>query len=149
VIPVRTVMVFGTFDILHPGHLYYLKRARALGDRLIVVVGRDASVKAIKGRSPVFGERDRLLTMRALRSVDKAVLGNAISGREDAFGIIAKYRPDVIALGHDQWASVVGLRKWLAGRGLKARVVRIRSSLDKSAYSSSRIRRRRDRHTRS
>jgi len=139
---VKTVMVFGTFDILHPGHLHYLERARALGGRLIVVVGRDESVKSIKGRAPVFGERDRLLMLRGLRSVDAAVLGNRIRGRDDAFRIIARYGPDVIALGHDQWASAAALRKWLEAKGLSAKVVRIRSSLKRTVYRSSGIRKR-------
>jgi FAD synthetase len=139
--PVRTVMVFGTFDLLHPGHLHYLSRARALGDRLIVVVGRDESVRRIKGRTPVLGERDRLLILKALRSVDAAVLGNRIIAREDAFRIIGKHRPDIIALGHDQWASAASLGKWLRRNGLKAKVVRIRPPLKRSVYSSSRIRR--------
>lgn len=133
-------MVFGTFDILHPGHLHYLGRARSLGGRLVVVVGRDESVKSIKGRVPVFGERDRLLMLKGLRSVDDAVLGNRIRDREDAFKIIRRYRPDVIALGHDQWPSAPSLRKWLAANGLEAKVVRIRSSLDRSVYGSSKIR---------
>ncbi len=135
-------MVFGTFDILHPGHLHYLRRARALGDRLIVVVGRDDSVRRIKGRAPVFSGRDRLLMLKELRSVDAAVLGNRIRTEEDAFRIIGKYGPDVIALGHDQWADAAGLRRWLAKNGLKAKVVRIGSPLKRSVYRSSAIKRR-------
>jgi FAD synthetase len=137
----KTVMAFGTFDLLHPGHLHYLAQARALGDRLVVVVGRDESVRRIKGKAPLLRERDRLLVVKGLRSVDEAVLGNSIRNSEDAFGIIRRYRPDVIALGHDQWAGVGSLRRWLAANGMRARVVRLRSPLKRSVYSSSRIRR--------
>ena len=44
-----TVMAFGTFDVLHPGHHFYLEQARKLGDNLVVVVARDANVKKLKG----------------------------------------------------------------------------------------------------
>lgn len=140
-IKMKTVMAFGTFDILHPGHVHHLGKARAMGGRLIVVVGRDESVRRMKGRAPLFSEKDRLLVVKELKSVDLAVLGNRMRSEEDAFRIIRKYGPDVIALGHDQWADAGNLRKWLAANGLKAKVVRIGSPLKRSVYSSSRIRR--------
>ena len=59
----KTVLVFGTFDGLHEGHQFFLKKARALGDRLVVVVARDVSVIALKGRSARLHEQERWLAL--------------------------------------------------------------------------------------
>jgi len=48
----RTIVAFGTFDVLHTGHVHYLERAEALGGRLVVVIARDESVRMFKGTSP-------------------------------------------------------------------------------------------------
>jgi len=66
----RTVLTFGTFDVLHVGHVSILERARALGDRLVVGVSSDALNLAKKGRRPVYPEADRLRLIAALRCVD-------------------------------------------------------------------------------
>lgn len=129
-------MAFGTFDFLHLGHLHYLEKARALGDELVVVVARDENVRKVKGRLPLNGEKDRLRLVRGLRVVDRAVLGD----REmRSWGVIKRVRPVAIALGYDQWASVVSLRKELDGAGLSPRVVRI-GSFKPGKNSSSRMR---------
>lgn len=133
------VMTFGTFDILHPGHVYYLKKAKALGDKLIVVVARDKSIKIIKGRKPIFKDKERLLIIKALRFVDIAVLGNKIANKTDAYGIIKEYRPQIVALGHDQWPDAAALRRWLLANRLKAKVVRIGSKSSMRSYKSSKI----------
>jgi len=74
----RTVVVFGVFDLLHPGHLYFLREARKHGDHLTVVVTRDTRVRAEKNHTPVFTERERLEMVAALKGVDKAVLGDKL-----------------------------------------------------------------------
>jgi FAD synthetase len=137
----KTVMAFGSFDILHPGHIHYLERAASLGDSLIVVVARDASIRKLKGRKPAFRERDRLHMVGSLRVVTKAVLGRKSKPKE-FYRTVLKYRPDIIALGYDQQADPVKLRKLLESNGLKTRIVRIRSSLNKESYKSSIIRKR-------
>lgn len=91
-------MVFGTFDVLHLGHLNFFKQARKLGDELIVVVARDANVLKIKGRAPYFDEKERLALLRELHLVDKVLLGDS----QDLFSAIKKLKPTVIALGYDQ-----------------------------------------------
>ena len=63
----------GTFDILHPGHIYYLEESRKLGDELHVIVARDRNVR--HKPSPVIGEAQRLKVVQALRVVDSARLG--------------------------------------------------------------------------
>lgn len=132
----RNVMAFGTFDFLHPGHLHYLKKARGLGDRLVVVVARDENVVKVKGKAPLNSESDRLGLVKSLEVVDKAVLGD----REmRSWSVIKRIRPVVIALGYDQWASIVSLRKELAELGLKPRIVRV-SAFKARKNSSTRMR---------
>jgi FAD synthetase len=119
----RTVMAFGTFDFLHPGHLFYLKKALSLGDRLVVVVARDSNVRKIKQRKPLNSEKDRLELVRALGFVDEAVLGDREMRK---WAVIKKFHPTAIALGYDQWASVPSLREQLEEVGLRPRIVRIK-----------------------
>ncbi|ABK14580.1 MAG: FAD synthase [Methanothrix sp.] len=113
------VMATGTFDILHPGHLLYLERSRALGDELVVVVARDINVKH-KPR-PVVPEDQRLRMVSALKMVDMAVLGSVT----DIFEPVRALRPDIITLGYDQYMDENWLEGELRKRGLMARVVRI------------------------
>ena len=54
------IMVYGTFDVLHLGHVDFLRQAKALGDFLVVSVARDVNAKKFKGYAPVFGEKERL-----------------------------------------------------------------------------------------
>ncbi len=137
----KRVMAFGSFDILHPGHIDYLSKAKGLGDFLIVVVARSESIRKLKGRMPFFDERDRLRTIRSLGIVDKAVLGNRMGNPEDRYGVLRKYRPDVVVFGYDQRIDVSSVRNWLRRNGIKARVVKLRAGLMTHKYKSSKIRR--------
>ena len=69
----KKVMVFGTFDIFHPGHEHMLKEAKEYGDELIVVVARDANVKKVKGRLPMHDENQRVFQIEKLKiAIQKA-----------------------------------------------------------------------------
>jgi rfaE bifunctional protein nucleotidyltransferase chain/domain len=93
-----TVFANGVFDLIHTGHVDFLKQARALGDRLIVGINSDASVRALKGPGrPVFGQDDRRDLLLALRCVDQCV----IFGQEDAADLVKQLRPDVLAKGDE------------------------------------------------
>jgi FAD synthetase len=116
-----TVVVTGTFDGLHKGHEDLFRQAKALGDRLVVIVGRDATVEAVKGRRPRQGEAERLAVVRAHPLVSAAILGGA---GEDKLAVLEEVRPDVILLGYDQQAFTEGLAEALAARGLHPRIVR-------------------------
>ena len=74
------LVVFGTFDIIHPAHLRFLVEARSAANclecELIVVLARDSSIKRIKGHPPIFNEKKRLKLISGLRVVDYAQLGN-------------------------------------------------------------------------
>ena len=115
-----TVLATGVFDILHPGHIYYLSEARGLGDRLIVVVARDETAMKLK-RKPIVPEHLRLEMVRCLKPVDEAMLGD----RDDFYRVVEAIRPDVIAIGHDQRHDPERIRADLEKRGLRVRVVRL------------------------
>lgn len=97
----KTVLTFGTFDVLHIGHLRILERARALGDRLVVGVSTDALNLAKKGRAPVFPEDERLRLVAALRCVDEAFLEESLDYKRD---YLLRYHAGVLVMGND-WAG--------------------------------------------
>lgn len=113
------VLATGTFEILHPGHLTYLKKAKELGDELIVIVARDSNIK--HKRKPIIPEKQRLEMVKALKMVDKAILGSEM----DILAPVEDIKPDIIALGHDQHFDVDTLVRQLRLRGIMAEVVRI------------------------
>jgi FAD synthetase len=118
------IMVFGTFDLLHEGHLDFFRQARGLApkSRLIVSVARDASVVRVKGRAPQRAEEDRLESVRACPLVDEAVLGDTIGYTAH----VARAAPDIIALGYDQEGEYVeNLSADLKDAGIRATVVRL------------------------
>ncbi len=114
------VMASGVFDLLHPGHLYYLKEAKKLGDELVVVVATDNTVRKRK-HEPVTPQDMRLEMVQALKPVDMAVLGH----EDDMFRTVEELKPDIIALGYDQDFDEGRLREELKKRGLDAKVVRL------------------------
>lgn len=119
----KKIMVFGAFDGLHPGHMNFLEQAKKLGDYLIVSVGTDKNVEAIKGKAPLFSQEERLGLVSALSIVNIAVLG----AEKDFYKAIKSYSPDVICLGYDQWASEEDVYRELSGVGLtKTKVVRLK-----------------------
>jgi len=129
----KRVLASGTFDIIHPGHIYYLKKAKELGDELIVIIARDSTVKRIKGREPIMPEENRRIVVESLKPVDKAVLGYE---GEDIFKIVEEIKPDIIALGYDQDYDPDEIKKELKKRGLNVEVVRIERYNDEIAATS-------------
>ncbi|MBN1646070.1 FAD synthase [Candidatus Woesearchaeota archaeon] len=115
------VMVFGSFDGLHEGHLYYLKQAKAHGDRLVVVVARDETIRDIKGRLPELSLKERIRRLQELDCVDEVLPG----GLGDKLLVIESVRPDVICLGYDQKSFTAGLRANLKSRGVSSNIIRI------------------------
>jgi FAD synthetase len=95
----RKVLVFGTFDLFHKGHEYFLCKARLQGDKLIVVVARDRNVEKFKKRKPVEPELERLKCIKSLPYVDQAILGTP---DHSYMKIINKIKPNIICLGYDQ-----------------------------------------------
>jgi cytidyltransferase-like protein len=126
------VMVFGVFDLLHPGHLNFFVQARGLGDSLTVSVARDVNVFKIKNQRPVHDEKLRMTNVSMLPVVDKVVLG----GLKDPWPHIVKEKPDVIALGYDQ-GSYVGQRG--EGRGERAQAQDLESELIKHGLKNTKV----------
>lgn len=129
----RKVMAFGTFAVLHPGHVYFFKKAKEFGDCLIVVVARDVNVKRIKGFLPKLDERARREVVGAIKFVDEAVLGD----KKDWYKVILKYKPEIICLGYDQKIPE-NFGGELKKRGVAAKIVRLKSHKPKK-YKSSKI----------
>lgn len=91
------VLVFGTFDLLHPGHRFLLAEAQKKG-KLTVVVARDRNVQRIKGRFPVHDEDERLSHVRQAAPGAEVVLGDV----HDFLVPVKAIDPDLILLGYDQ-----------------------------------------------
>jgi FAD synthetase len=113
-------MASGVFDLIHLGHIHYLEEAKNLGDELIVVVARDSTVRREK-HEPITPEEFRRDLVESLKSVDKAVLG----GEGDMFEIVEELKPDIIALGFDQYHDAERIEAELKKRGLDIKVVRL------------------------
>jgi FAD synthetase len=131
------VLAFGTFDLLHLGHLFYLGAARKLGKKLVVIIARDSNVKHFKGHQPVNNEKTRLTVVQSLKDVDQAVLGQ----RSNFFSIIQKFNPEKIALGYDQWPGIPKLQQYLNENNIPARIVRL-PSFKARVYKSTHIKKR-------
>ncbi|GAB3030889.1 FAD synthase [Natronobiforma cellulositropha] len=114
----ETVVAQGTFDILHPGHIHYLEAAAAMGEELVVIVARKSNVD--HKEAPICAAEQRRDVVAALEVVDRAILGD----EEDIFAPIEALRPDVIALGHDQYHDPAAIEAELEARGLECEVCR-------------------------
>ena len=111
------VMIFGTFDYLHPGHEYVFREAAKHG-RVVAVVARDETVKRVKGIFPHHSEQDRL---RQVSKYVDAVLGHHGSKMK----VIEEQKPDIICLGYDQEAFVDELKAFIAEKKLKIPILRL------------------------
>ena len=132
----RVVLTNGCFDVLHAGHVRYLAQARELGDRLIVGLNSDASVRVLKGPDrPVNGAPDRACVLAALSSVDYVTVFDELTPER----LIQVVRPDVYVKGGDydiesleetrlvrSWGGEARALPFVAGYSTSALVARIR-----------------------
>ena len=117
---ISVVLTNGCFDLLHPGHMALLEQARGLGDRLVVALNSDRSVRELKGLPrPIVPERERAEMLLALEAVDRVVIYDEPTPR----AVIQALLPDVLVKGAD-WAedTIVGAPEVVADGG---RVVRV------------------------
>ncbi len=127
----RVIMTNGCFDVLHAGHVAYLEEAKNLGDRLIVAVNDDASVRCLKGESrPINELEDRLLVLAGLAAVDWVVPFSNDTPAE----LIAEVLPDVLVKGGDYKPDDIAGAKDVLNNGGEVRVLAFRDG-----HSSSRI----------
>ncbi|MCL1978041.1 MAG: FAD synthase [Candidatus Bathyarchaeota archaeon] len=134
------VLASGVFDLLHLGHVKFLEEAKRAGGgnaELIVVIARDSTVEHIKGRKPVVPEDQRRALVESLRVVDIAVLGFESM---DIAEVVAKIKPDIIALGYDQEKMVQDVEAYLKMHNLPVKIVRIGKFGADALDSSSKIR---------
>ena len=125
----RVVFTNGVFDLLHRGHVEYLGEARALGDRLVVGVNSDASVRRLKGPArPLVPQEERVELLFALEAVDLAVLFDEDTPER----LICEVRPDVLVKGGD-WAieEIVG-REFVESLGGRVETIRLREGISTS-----------------
>ena len=95
----KTVMVNGTFDVLHPGHIALLNTARSYGDSLIVAIDTDRRVKELKGESrPINNQVDRRIMLSNLKAVD---LVEFFDSTEELIELMKLYQPAVYVKGSD------------------------------------------------
>jgi D-beta-D-heptose 7-phosphate kinase/D-beta-D-heptose 1-phosphate adenosyltransferase len=114
------VFTNGVFDLLHPGHVRYLRDARREGDALVVGLNSDRSVRSIKGPArPINPENERAEVLAALSSVDAVV----VFDEDDPQRLIDRLRPDILAKGADWPANGIVGRETVEARG--GRVIRI------------------------
>lgn len=124
-------MVFGTFDILHPGHIHMLKEAKEYGDYLVAVVARDNTVEQVKHKKPFNNQETRVNNVAALGIADKVVLGY----EDDKHKIIVEEKPQIVALGYDQRFFIEDLEKALES---SAKIVRLAPYMPEK-YKSSKL----------
>ncbi len=116
----KKVLVAGTFDIIHAGHIRFLREAWKLG-LVYAVVARDKNVQKFKGRLPIMPENMRLEVVSSIKYVYKALLGDDT----DLLKPVERVRPDIIFLGPDQPMDEKFLKRELERRGIKAEVRRM------------------------
>ncbi|MCI0356636.1 MAG: adenylyltransferase/cytidyltransferase family protein [Acidobacteria bacterium] len=116
----RVILTNGIFDVLHVGHVRYLRAAKALGGRLIVAVNADASARALKGEGrPRMPAAERAELLAALEGVDAVV----IFEEPDVRALIREVRPDIHAKGTDYTAESVPERDAVAECGGRVEIV--------------------------
>jgi FAD synthetase len=138
----KVVLATGAFDLLHYGHLNFLQEARKMGGRdarLIVIVARDRTVEARKGKKPIVPEDQRRALIEALKPVDDAILGFEDMNYE---AVIDRLNPDIIAVGYDQSDIKSSVEELIQRKGLKIRVFQTRKFAVDDIDSSSKIKRR-------
>ena len=118
------IMVFGTFDGLHQGHLDFFRQAKKLSKKsfLIASISRDKNVYKIKKVRPIFSEKQRAILTKKCKLVNRVVL----AGIKNHLPHILKERPDIIALGYDQRNYTKNLKKDLKNKGLVVNIVRLK-----------------------
>ncbi len=118
----KRVIATGVFDLLHPGHIHFLRAARELGDELVVIVANDATVRRMK-REPIVSAAVRAEMVASLKPVDQAIVGREGNMLDI---VVEEIKPHIIALGHDQdMFEPKALEAKLAERGHVVEVVRL------------------------
>ncbi len=134
----RTVLVFGTFDSIHPGHRWFLQQAASLGNEIIAVVARDKFVAEWKGKAPHYDEQSRMASLMNSGMVNEVRLADECI---HTYSVLQEITPDVICLGHDQKALKADLESFLVNNYTENSQPKIHSlpPWRRQLYSSTRI----------
>lgn len=138
----KKVLAAGKFDILHLGHLAYLKQAKELAGEdgeLIVIIALDKTIERERGAPPVFPQEQRRRLVESLAIVDQAIIG---LDTDDHTEIVIQTKPDIIALGYDQYTDMEYLQRRINELGLDAKIVRLEKIVADGLNSSTLIRKR-------
>ncbi|MBD3311730.1 MAG: adenylyltransferase/cytidyltransferase family protein [Candidatus Magasanikbacteria bacterium] len=130
----KKILLFGTFDVVHAGHIHMFKEAKEYADRLIVAVARDVNVEKIKSVGALHDEKERVDFLKHIDLIDRAVLGY----KNDPYKIISEVKPDIIGLGYDQKVFVDKLADAITEMNLKIQIVRLQP-YQKDRFKSSKI----------
>ncbi|QIW24192.1 cytidylyltransferase family protein [Sulfolobus sp. S-194] len=128
----KKVFVGGTFDILHPGHIEFLREASRYG-RVYVSVARDKNSEKIKRRKPINDENQRLEVVKSIRYVYEAFLGD----EKDFLKSVERVKPDILFLGPDQQVDENKLKEELKKRGINnIEIIRMKERINNWSHSS-------------
>jgi len=127
----HVVLAGGVFDIIHPGHIYTLNAAKALGDVLVVVVATDNTSEKMKKRKPLHTQEQRQELVNSLSIVDLCLVGQ----EDDIFKTVNHVRPQIIALGYDQVHQEKFITDGCKRIKLDAKVARLQSPIPESSSS--------------
>lgn len=130
----KKVLIAGTFDIIHPGHLFLINEAAKLGE-VHVVVATDRNAERFKGKAPIIPEQQRLDVVKGIKNVKDAMLGKSDN---DTLKTVEEINPDIILLGPDQKYDIETLKNGLKKKGLNhIEVKRLETYYDKYKLNSS------------
>ena len=130
------MLIAGTFDLLHPGHIYLVNEAAKMGE-VYVIVATDQNRKLYSGESPIIPENQRLEVMMSIKNVKEARLGRSDN---DTLKTVEEISPDIILLGPDQKYDQETLKQGLVEKGLNNIIVkRLDTYYDKYELHSSNL----------
>ena len=138
----KRVLAAGKFDILHLGHISYLEQAKELAGEegeLVVVIALDKTIERERGAPPVFPQEQRRKIVESFGFVDRAVIG---LDSDDHTTIVSQIKPDIIALGYDQYTDVSSMEAHFESKGLETKIVRLEKRDADGLCSSTAIRER-------
>jgi len=104
----KTVAIFGVFDGIHEGHLFFINEAKKLGNHLVAIVARDNIVKELKGKSPKYNEAERVNELLKINDIDLVLLGDP---KIETYYVLKEVKPNIVYLGYDQKALLDNLNK--------------------------------------
>ncbi|OGH65039.1 MAG: hypothetical protein A3J66_01250 [Candidatus Magasanikbacteria bacterium RIFCSPHIGHO2_02_FULL_47_14] len=119
----QKILVFGTFDFLHIGHIYFLRQAKRCADTVVIALARDEVVKQLKGSYPIHRERERKELLQHVDLIDEVVYGDKTIG---TYQIITRIKPTVVGIGYDQVDLYKDLQSFTKRKKISIRIIRLK-----------------------